>query len=118
MPPVSAACAPIEMPPGSNRLFVNPLKNLSRPGPIRIHNCDPILAKTGGYRRALACSQVFEIQIAHHSRRMDDRDRNSSLFGRGIDSSQALAAGAKEFHSTNRSQSGSEAVHAIADISR
>src|SRR5690349_21713892 len=106
------------MPPGSNGLVVNPLKHLSRTGAIRVHDRDPIFAKAGRHGCTLACSQISEIQIAHHSRRVNDRDRYSSLFSRGVDPGQTLAAGAEEFHSTNRSQADDEAVHAITDVGR
>ena len=44
----------------------------------RIHNCDPILAKPRGHRRAFAFAEVFEIQVAHESRRVDNQLRGRS----------------------------------------
>src|ERR1035438_8224485 len=88
----------------SNRLPVHPSKHFPIARTIRANNGNPIPAQERSDGRAFACAQILEIQIAHHSRGVDDGHRNSRFLRRRVEVRQTLPARAEELHPANRCQ--------------
>ncbi len=59
---------------------------------------------------------VFEIQVAHQRRRMNDGYRQPRILRRRINRHQLVAAGAEEFAPANSRQARRQTIHPIADI--